>query len=173
MKYIYRFIWRLIGWKIIGDVPWEEKKYIIIVAPHSSNWDFIIGVLARGVVGFDSKFLGKISLFKPPFGWFFKLMGGYPVDRSKSTNLVDQVVQIYNEHERFVIALAPEGTRKNVGEWKTGFYYIADKAKIPIVRAIMDWNTKSVEFFEPFWTTGSITTDMPEIKSIYSRKEIK
>ena len=167
MKYIARFIWWLIGWKVIGDLPWHEKKYIIIVAPHSSNWDFIIGILARTIVGFDSKFLGKKSLFKAPFGWFFKLMGGYPVDRSKSTNLVDQVVNIYNEHDKFVISIAPEGTRKNVGEWKTGFYHIAVGAKIPIVRSMIDWNKKQVQFFEPFWTTGNIEEDIIKLKSVF------
>jgi 1-acyl-sn-glycerol-3-phosphate acyltransferase len=156
------------GWKIIGSVPENEKKYIIIVAPHTTNWDFIIGVLVRGIVGFHSKFLGKKSLFRPPFGWLFKLLGGYPVDRSKSTNLVDQVVDIYNHHERFVVAIAPEGTRKNVSEWKTGFYYIAHKARIPIVRAKIDWNKKQVVFFEPFYVTGNIQIDMPKIKEVYA-----
>ena len=116
------------GWKLIGDVPHHEKKYIIIVAPHTTNLDFIIGILVRGILGFNSKYLGKKSLFKAPFGWFFRMMGGYPVDRSRSTNLVDQVVEIFNNHEEFVIGLAPEGTRENVGEWKTGFYFIAQKA---------------------------------------------
>lgn len=171
MKYIYKFIWWLIGWKIIGDVPRHENKYVIIVAPHTRNLDFIIGVLVRGIVGFDSKFLGKKSLFKFPFGWFFRAMGGYPVDRSKSMNLVDQVVEIYNRHEKFVVALAPEGTRKNVDEWKTGFYYIAHKANIPIVRAKMDWTTKQVVFFDPIRTTGNIDKDMSEIKKVYTDKE--
>lgn len=171
MKYIYKFVWWLIGWKIIGDVPWHEKKYIIIVAPHTRNLDFIIGVLVRGIIGFDSKFLGKKSLFKFPFGWFFRMMGGYPVDRSKSMNLVDQVVEIYNSHEKFVVAIAPEGTRKNVHEWKTGFYYIAHKAKIPIVRVKMDWNTKQVVFYDPIRTTGDINEDMPIIKEVYSEME--
>ena len=168
MKYIFKFIWWMIGWKIVGDVPWHEKKYIIVVAPHTTNLDFIIGIMVRGIVGFDSKFLGKKSLFKPPFGWFFKMMGGYPVDRSKSTNLVDQVVDIYNNHERFVVALAPEGTRKEVGDWKTGFYYIADNAQIPIVRAKIDWKKKEVTFYEPLMTTGDIDSDLPKIKEVYT-----
>jgi len=172
MKYIFKFIWWLIGWKIVGDVPWHEKKYLIIVAPHTSNWDFIIGILARAKVGFDSNFLGKKSLFKFPFGWFFKKMGGYPVDRSKSTNLVDQVVKIYKNHERFVVAIAPEGSRKNVNGWKTGFYYIAHKANIPIVRVKMDRIEKQVVFFEPFRTTGSIEKDMPEIKKVYDKPSL-
>ena len=167
MKFIYKLIWRFIGWKIIGDVPWHENKYIIIVAPHNSNWDFFIGVLVRGIMGFDSKFLGKKSLFKPPFGWFFRMMGGYPVDRSKNTNLVDQVIDIYNKHERFIIALTPEGTRKNVKDWKTGFYHIAHGAKIPIVRAKIDWEEKHVKFFDLFWTTGNIENDMQILKEVY------
>lgn len=168
MKYIYKFIWWLIGWKVVGDVPWHEKKYIIIVAPHTRNFDFIIGVLARGVVGFDSKFLGKKSLFRFPFGWFFRKMGGYPVDRSKNTNLVDQVVDIYKNHEKFVVTIAPEGTRKNVHEWKTGFYYIAHKANIPIVRVKMDWIAKEVVFYDPIRTTGNFDEDMLEIKKVYN-----
>lgn len=168
MKFIFKLIWWMIGWKIIGDVPWNERKYIIIVAPHTTNLDFIIGVLVRGIMGFNSKFLGKKTLFKPPIGWFFKMMGGYPVDRDKSTNLVDQVVDIYNNHESFVVAIAPEGTRKNVDEWKTGFYYIANKAKIPIVRVKIDWNKKQVQFFDPFWPTGNIQIDLPKLKEVYT-----
>lgn len=155
------------GWKLIGDVPRDEKKYIIIVAPHTSNYDFPVGLVARGVMGFKSNYLGKNSLFKPPYGWFFRMTGGYPVDRSKNNNLVDQVVELYNKHEEFVISIAPEGTRKNVGQWKTGFYYIADKAKVPIVRCIMDQKSKQVKFFDPFWTTGNIEVDMPRIKEVY------
>ncbi len=167
MRNIFKIIWKLIGWEVVGDVPRDINKYIIIVAPHTSNWDFIIGVLARGVVGFDSKYLGKHSLFKPPFGWFFKWMGGYPVDRTKNTNLVDQVVAFYDNHESFVISLAPEGTRKNVNEWKTGFYYIAVKARIPIIRVKMDRPNKQVIFFEPYWPTNSIKDDMEKIKKVY------
>lgn len=167
MKYIFKLIFWLIGWKVVGDVPRDQKKYIIIAAPHTSNWDFLIGVMARGVLGFKSKFLGKKSLFKAPFGWFFRWMGGYPVDRSQSTNLVDQVVDIFNKHEEFVIALAPEGTRKNVNDWKTGFYFIADGAGIPIVRSRLDIPNKLVEFYEPFWTTGDIKVDLPKLKEVF------
>lgn len=168
MKYIFKLIWWLMGWEVIGDVPRNEKKYIIIVAPHTASSDFIIGLVARGVMGFNSKYLGKQSLFKAPYGWFFRMTGGYPVDRSKSNNLVDQVVDFYNSHEEFVVSLAPEGTRKNVGKWKTGFYFIADKAKIPIVRCIMDRKRKQVRFFDPFWTTGDIEIDLPKIKEVYN-----
>ena len=167
MRYFFSWIWKMMGWKIIGQPPADQPKYVIIVAPHTTNWDFVIGVMARSILGFDSRFLGKKSLFRPPFGWFFRWMGGYPVDRNKSTNLVDQVVEIFQEHENFVVALAPEGTRAAGHEWKTGFYYIAIKAKVPIVRAKIDWPSKSVVFFETFWPTGNIQADMPAIKSVY------
>jgi 1-acyl-sn-glycerol-3-phosphate acyltransferase len=117
VKYIYKFIFWVLGWKIVGDVPRDQKKYIIITVPHTSNWDFIIGVMVRGIMGFKSKFLGKKSLFKAPYGWLFRWLGGYPVDRSRSRNLVDQVIDIYNQHREFVIAVAPEGTRKT---WMNG-----------------------------------------------------
>ena len=168
MKLIFRLIWKIIGWKIVGDVPKDRKKYLIIVAPHTTNWDFIIGVLVRGIMGFNSKFLGKKSLFVGPLGWFFRAMGGYPVDRSKSTNLVDQVVEYYEKHDDFVLALAPEGTRKEVDKWKTGFYYIAHNAAVPIVRSKIDHSTKQVIFYDPFFTTGDIEVDLPKIKQVYS-----
>ena len=167
MKYIFKFIFWLLGWKVIGGVPEDLKKCIIIAAPHTSNWDFIIGVMVRSIVGFKSKFLGKKSLFKAPYGWIFRSLGGYPVDRSQRSNLVDQVVEIFNKHEEFCIAIAPEGTRKNVNDWKTGFYYIADGAGIPIVRSRIDIPNKLVEFYEPFWTTGDIQIDLPKLREVY------
>jgi 1-acyl-sn-glycerol-3-phosphate acyltransferase len=167
MKLLYKFIWWLVGWKIIGDVPKDEKKYIIIAAPHTSNWDFLIGISMKSIVDFDSKFLGKKTLFRPPFGWFFRMMGGYPVDRSKKSNVVDQVVGIFNRHEEFIIAIAPEGTRGNVNEWKTGFYHIANGAQVPIVRMVIDRRKKQVEIFSPFYTTGDFITDMIKIKEVY------
>jgi 1-acyl-sn-glycerol-3-phosphate acyltransferase len=167
LKYIFKVVFWALGWKVIGDVPRNVKKYIIIAAPHTSNWDFIIGVTVRSIMGFDSKFLGKKSLFRKPFGGLFRWLGGYPVDRSQRRNLVDQVVEIFNNHEEFVIAIAPEGTRKNVGEWKTGFYHIAHGAKVPIVRSKIDMKRRNVEFFDPFWTTGNIEVDLPKIKEVF------
>lgn len=167
MKILYKFIWWLVGWKIVGDVPKDEKKYIIIAAPHASNWDFLIGISMKSIKGFDSKFLGKKALFRPPFGWFFRMMGGYPVDRSKKSKVVDQVVEIFNSHEDFIIAIAPEGTRGNVNDWKTGFYHIAKGAQVPIVRMVIDRRKKQVEIFSPFYTTGDFLTDMINIKEVY------
>jgi 1-acyl-sn-glycerol-3-phosphate acyltransferase len=167
LKKVFRFIFSSFGWRILGDVPRDIKKFIIIAAPHTTNWDFIIGLMSRLSLGFKSKFLGKKSLFRKPFGWLFRWLGGVPVDRSQRENVVDQVVKIFNDHEEFVLALAPEGSRKNRGEWKTGFYYIAKGANVPIVRVKIDMRLKSVEFFKPFWTTGSIENDLPVLQEVY------
>lgn len=161
------FIWKTLGWKIAGDIPKDIKKYIIIAAPHTSNWDFIIGLCVRTILDFKASFLGKKSLFGWPFGWFFKWMGGYPVDRSKRNNIVDQVVEIFNSRNEFALALAPEGTRKNITEWKTGFYYIALGAKVPIVRTKIDIKNKQVTIFPPFWPTSNFENDMEVIKSVF------
>src|SRR6266849_4696069 len=118
---IYLLIFKLIGWRVEGSFPTDKKKYIVAVAPHTSNWDFVIGVMARSILKIQrARFLGKNQLFKAPFGWFFRLIGGYPVDRSSSHDMVHQVVTIFNEHEAFILAIAPEGTRKKVPKLKTG-----------------------------------------------------
>ena len=168
MRPICSFILRIVGWKIHGDVPKKYKKYLIIAAPHTSSWDFLIGLMSRGYLGFNANFLGKKSLFQKPFGWFFTMMGGYPVDRSQNTNLVDQVVKIFNDKEEFVLALAPEGTRNSVNEWKTGFYYIAQSAKVPLVRVRIDHQKKEVRFYAPLFVTGNLEKDMPKIKEVYT-----
>src|SRR4029078_2720144 len=109
-RLIYNFFFRLAGWKIDGGMP-AEKKYIIIVAPHTSNWDFMIGLCVRSILRFDAKFLGKKELFRFPFGALFRWLGGVPVDRSRHANMLDAVADLYNRNEELIIAIAPEGTR--------------------------------------------------------------
>ncbi|HBH24742.1 MAG TPA: acyltransferase [Cytophagales bacterium] len=172
-KAIYKFIFcTLAGWRIIGAPKEGLKKYIIVVAPHTSNWDFLLGVFTRGVVGFKSRYLAKKQLFLPPLGWLFRLLGGYPVDRSKSSNMVEAVAEIFNQHSEFVIAITPEGTRKQVTKWKSGFYHIATLAKIPLVFAGLDYATKSVIFRdEPYWPSGDYQKDLPEIQGWFADKK--
>ena len=167
MRFLYKFFFFRLGWKIIGDVPRDLKKYIIIVAPHSSNWDFLIGLSLRSIMKFPSNYLAKKELFKPPFGWLFKRMGGFPVDRDKHSNLVDQVVALYNKEEQFVIAIAPEGTRKNVSKWKTGFYHISVKAKVPIVMVALDYEHKSILWAKPFYPVGDFEIDRKVIEEFF------
>lgn len=134
---------RWMGWKIEGTFP-NDPKYMIVVAPHTSNMDFVIGVFVRAVTGLKSNFIGKKQLFVFPFGYFFRWMGGYPVDRSKNSNAVDQVADLFKKLPRFVIAIAPEGTRKKTGHLKSGFYYIAKEANIPVLPVGLDYKNKKV-----------------------------
>lgn len=167
MKWIYSFFFRLAGWKISGDVPRNLNKYIIAVAPHTSNWDFMIGLAVRSIMGFRSNFLGKKELFRFPWGFLFRQLGGYPVDRSKSENKVDQIVAVINNTPYFVIAVAPEGTRKSVNRWKTGFYQIAFKAGIPIVFVSLDYSKKLITFNQPFTPSGSYEADVRLIEPLF------
>ena len=155
------------GWKITKELP-DIKKCIIIVAPHTSNWDFVIGVFARCILASEIKYLGKKSLFKPPYGWIFYGLGGYPVDRSTSKNMVETVAEIFNKEEEFKLALAPEGTRSQVKEWRTGFYHMAVAAQVPIVSVGFDYAHKTIVVFDPFYPTGDIVQDMPIIKDQFA-----
>jgi 1-acyl-sn-glycerol-3-phosphate acyltransferase len=155
------------GWEIKNPPPDELRKFIFVVAPHTSNWDFIVGILFRCIVKKPYKFLAKDSLFKPPHGWLFYRMGGYPVDRSRSTNFVDAVIDTLNNTEELIFAITPEGTRGKVDRWRTGFYYIAHGAGVPLIFARMDWGQKVLSFSDPFYTTGDIDRDLPRIKDFF------
>jgi 1-acyl-sn-glycerol-3-phosphate acyltransferase len=156
------------GWKTQGDVPRNINKYIVAVAPHTSNWDFVIGILARSVLNIQAaKFIGKDSLFRPPFGWFFRTVGGYPVDRSGHKDMTDQIAHIFQQNEKFILGLAPEGTRKKVDKLRTGFYYIAKKAKVPIVPVGFDFATKTVVVEKPFYPTDDFEQDMDYLTRLY------
>ena len=154
------------GWKTepVGSFPIEPPKYVMIVAPHTSGWDFIIGVFYRSVLRLnDVRYLGKKELFKPPFGFIFRWLGGTPVDRSASHNMVDEVVKIFDRHERFALALSPEGTRQQVERLRTGFYNIAKNAQVPIVMVGLDFKNKQVIFAEPFMTSNDQRKDFDHI----------
>jgi len=170
MRFIFKLVFKILGWKVSGDVPRNLNKYIIVVAPHTSNWDFPIGVAVRSIMQFKSNFLGKKELFDSHLGWLFKRLGGFPVDRSKSTNMVDEVVKIIEKEDHFVVAIAPEGTRKKVQRWKTGFYFIASKAKIPIVMAGIDYKRKTVFFDKPFYPCGELEKDAIIMQDFFKDK---
>ena len=132
---------------------------------------FILGVLIKYVTELPSNFIGKASLFKKPFGFIFKAIGGVPVQRNKNNNLVASTIDIFNSREKFIMALAPEGTRKKVEIWKSGFYHIAKGANIPIVRVIFDFQKKIVSILPPFNTTDNMENDLKELRSVY--KDVK
>ena len=164
IKILSKFILnKIIGWKVIGSLP-KKEKYIIAVVPHSSYFDLIVAILIRTYSGLKIKFIGKKELFNPITSFFFKFLGGIPVDRSKNTNLVDEVVNLFDQNEIQILAIAPEGTRKKVKKWKSGFYYIALNANLPILMVSFDYMKKEVIIHNKFSPTGDINKDFIELE---------
>jgi len=165
MAWLSKLILNLIGWKITGNYRLDIKKKMLIVAPHTSNWDFPLGLLVRSALRDNIRFVGKDSLFKPPFGFIMKAIGGIPVDRSRSTNFVRAVVNRYSTDNELTIVMAPEGSRKKVKKFKTGYYFIAKAAKIPIIKVKFDYGKKEVHFDDPFYTTEDSEADLQLIEN--------
>jgi len=147
-KYLSSAILSILGWKIEGEFPHEEKKLIIVVMHHTSNWDFPLGLLVRSKLGFEANFAGKSSLFKPPFGFIFRWLGGYPVERDpskKKGSLTDSMIRLYEREPKLRITFTPEGTRSKVTKLKTGFWTIAKTADVPLLYINFDGPSKSVK----------------------------
>ena len=176
IRSLNKFIFlNLLGWEVTGVVP-DDKKIVAIVAPHTSWHDFFVGVFTRSVLKMENriKFLGKYELFKNPLiGWFLRKLGGYPVVRNKQVNSVDSVVNIFNDNENFFLTLAPEGTRAKVNSLKTGFYYIALKAKVPILMVGFCFKRRIVHLGKKFYPTGNIDKDMKKIIHFFSNYQGK
>ena len=155
------WFFRVRGWKTKGSFPYSLKQSVIIAGPHTHNVDFLLGLAVRKKLHFEFvQFLGKKELFNPITGWFFRLLGGHPVDRRKKNKMVDQVVALYHQNERFHIALSPEGTRTKVYKFKTGFYHIAKNAKVPILMVGFDFGKRLVVFADPIFPTDNEQADM-------------
>ncbi|MDP3313232.1 1-acyl-sn-glycerol-3-phosphate acyltransferase [Lutibacter sp.] len=168
MRLIARFIlYTLFGWKAVGSYPRNIKKFVLIAAPHTHWQDFPLAMLYKFAESMPANFIGKASLFKPPFGFIFKWLGGEPVDRSKSTNLVQTIVDVYNNKENFILGISPEGTREKVDKWKTGFYFIAKGANVPIVMATLDFKNKEIKMSEPFYPTDNMEDDFEFMQNFY------
>jgi len=162
-KFLY---FKVLGWKLIGTFP-NLDKCVVIVVPHTHWMDFFLGLIVRKVLNEEINYIGKKSLFKPPFGWFFRWTGGAPIDRSKNSNTVESIVEIFRERKIFRFALAPEGTRKKVTELKTGFYHIAVMAQVPIVAVAFDFGKKQVKISEAIYPTGEMKEDFKIFHSFY------
>ncbi len=160
-KRFYRWIFfTLMGWRITGAFDPNVKKCVIMVLPHTSWHDFYIGLLARGIIGLEMHYVAKKELFRFPFGFYFRWMGGAPLDRSGNQNKVDAIAQIFHHRPVFRMAIAPEGTRKKVRELKSGFYYIALKAGVPIVPVAFDYCKKQVAVGRYLYPTGHYESDL-------------
>lgn len=169
-KFIY---FKLLGWKLNGEFPGELKKFVIIVVPHTSWWDFLLGLLVRKVWNEEINYIGKKSLFDSPFGWFFKWTGGAPIDRSKTNDTVKATAQIFSEREKFRLSLSPEGTRKKVEKWKTGFYFISKTAAVPIVLVAFDYGKKEIKISIPQYPTDNQEADFKKYHSFFDGVEGK
>lgn len=165
MRKFAQFLFKTFGWKIDQNAPTGVKKAVIVVAPHTSNWDFIIGRLAFASYGIKVRLLIKKDLFFPPLGWILKGMGGIPVDRKKNNNITEFAVEQFEQNDEMFMVFTPEGTRSYNPNWKKGFYYIAKEAKVPIYMAYIDYERKIGGFHGLFEPTGNIQQDIDFIKS--------
>ncbi|AMC12160.1 acyltransferase [Lutibacter profundi] len=168
MKTLTRFIlYTILGWKTVGKFQKDIKKCVILGAPHTHWLDFPLGIAIKFAEEVPANYIGKASLFKPPFGFIFRWLGGTPIDRSTSNNKVDAIVNIFNSREKFILAMSPEGTRKKITKWKTGFYYIAKGANVPVVMITFDFENKQVKVSNPYYLTGNREEDFNFIYNFY------
>jgi 1-acyl-sn-glycerol-3-phosphate acyltransferase len=164
---IGRTLVRLAGWTIDPEIP-DLPKFVVIAAPHSSNWDFVVGIGLIFALRLDIHFIGKAELFRGPLGPMMRGLGGLPVDRSQPQGVVEQTIALFNSHDRLIVAVAPEGTRKPVTKWKSGFYRIALGAGVPIVTGYFDTRRRVVGMGQPFHPTGDAEADIAQLRAFYA-----
>jgi len=166
-KWLFQSIMKAAGWKITGFIP-NLSKFVLVAGPHTSNWDFVFGVLTIFSLGLDVHWIGKHTIFRPPFGRLLRSFGGLPVNRSNPGTLYRDILNGFNENEAFVFALSPEGTRSKVDKWKPGFHRIAKAAGVPVLPVALDFRLKEVHFGEPFQVTDNYDDDVRRLKTYYA-----
>jgi 1-acyl-sn-glycerol-3-phosphate acyltransferase len=157
---------RLSGWRFEGEVP-DVRKMVLIVAPHTSNWDFPVGLQAKLALRLGGTFIGKHTLFRWPFGIFMRWLGGIPVNRSAAAGFASEVARVLRDADQMTVVLAPEGTRKRIPQWKSGFYRIAVEAGVPILPVGFDYPRKVVFFAPLFHPSGDYEKDLPQLRALY------
>ena len=170
LRFLAILILRLVGWTSIGSKV-SVPKYVLIGAPHTSNWDFPLMLLVVLELRLQLFWMGKHTLFPFPFSGIMKWLGGIPINRTKSHNVVSDIVGQFKSNDNFVVLVPPEGTRRKVSEWKTGFYHIANNAGVPILMGYVDAAKKEAGFADFFYPTGELESDMKEIRSFYAQKK--
>ncbi len=169
MGWFWKTAFRLSGWRVRDAFPKGIDKAVLIVAPHTSSWDFPLGLAARSFLNLkNAHYLGKEELFKGPFGFLFRATGGYPVNRFNKEKMVDQVVSLFQTHDQFILALSPEGTRKKVDRLRTGFYHIAKKAGVPIVMVGFDFSKKEIRIAPAFFAGEDEAADFKRIIQFFA-----
>ncbi len=156
-----------LGWRVVGTAP-NSKKYVLIAAPHTTNWDFPITMAVARVLGVKIRFLGKDSLFRFPFKTFFTAFGGIAVDRSKANGTVEALVNLFNQHDELVVVIPVEGSRSKGKRWKSGFYHVARGAKVPIALGWLDYKKKEGSIGQLLHLTGDVKKDMDFIRAFYA-----
>ena len=164
-----RGVLALLGWRVTGAFP-DEPKIVMIGAPHTSNWDFVVALAAAFSLRLGFSWVGKHLLFRPPVRWFFRWLGGIPVDRRASHGFVQQMVDEFERRTQFLLAIAPEGTRKAVDRWKTGFYHIAVGARVPILVVTFDNARKTIHIGPTLTPSGDLAADMDRILGLYTER---
>lgn len=161
---------RLTGWRTVGNAP-DLDKYVLICAPHTSNWDFPMMLFVVLKFRVDVHWMGKHTLFPFPIRALMKWLGGIPINRSAAHNTVEQAAQAFHRSESLVLIITPEGTRSKVDRWKAGFYHIAQRAKVPVQTAFLDVKSKTVGFGPLFEPTGDYDADLARIQAFYQDKQ--
>lgn len=171
-RFIGRNFLKLLGWRVSGAFP-DQSKFVAAVAPHTSNWDFIIAIAVKLSLGIEIKFLGKHTIFFWPLGVLLKKWGGIAVERSSKHGLVAQVADVFQQQDKLILGIAPEGTRKHTHEWKTGFLHIAYAANVPVVPMTLDFRTKEFIVMPPVTLSGNIEPDLTLIKQQFPKAMAK
>lgn len=157
------------GWRIEGAIP-NRPRLLVIVAPHTSNWDFAVGIAAMFALGVQVTFLGKDTLFRWPLGGVMRWLGGFPVDRHAPHNVVEQTVRLIRSRERVVVGLSPEGTRRKLPAWRTGYYFVARGAGVPIVPVAFDYPARAIRIFAPHQPAETVEQDLAELGQLFEAR---
>jgi len=170
LRFLSKIILKLIRWRVTGELPEGQKKYVLIVAPHTSNWDFFLFVLAVSVLRFQPSVLIKSTLFVGPLGWFLRYCGAIPVNRTQATSLVNYIAGLYHQRDEFVLIITPEGTRSANPRWKLGFHHVATAAEVPILVVYVDSTTRTVGIEGLIEPSSDSQADLRELKQFFDTK---
>jgi 1-acyl-sn-glycerol-3-phosphate acyltransferase len=167
VPFVFKRLYELAGWKVEGEVP-TTRKFVLIAAPHTTNWDFPVFAGAALKLGFPPNWMGKAGLFKPPWGGLMRGLGGVAVERSRTNNLVDQMVAAFARAEQMILTIPPEGTRHATRAWKSGFWHIARGAGVPVVMGFADYRRKVAGLGPTLWPSEDFEADMEKINAFYA-----
>lgn len=171
-KWLGSAVLSVLGWQIVGQVP-NLPKFVMIGAPHTSNWDFPLAMLLFMALGVRVSWMGKHTFVDGPLKRLWHWLGGVAIDRQAAHGIVEQMVNAFNSREKFILGITPEGTRRKVTEWKTGFYHIAHGARIPILPVAINYPVKTFSLHPIFLPSGKLQVDLPQIQSLYAHVQGK